>query len=471
MFKSTFFKLLLTFLVVIIIIMGLMFGMQEYFFSREYLLSRVQEIQYEAIHLANQMSEKDTLGDTSTSLDTIELISNKYDALIWVLDKEGNIIQTQKDKSDFVGKSLPAKQMNDFLYPILEGKIVTTTEFYQTQNGLPVITVGVPIFQNGVIAGAVVINTFETVLASFSRQMVSRLWFMPLIVFGVAMIFVLIASRRLTRPVKAFKRLANEAGKGNFAYRVPIKSEDTELGQIGESLNQMMEKLSKMDKLRSDFVQNASHELKAPITVISGYSQALMDSSLTEDKRQEYLDIIQGETRRMSELIGGMMTLSQIETGNQKLNREHFNINDLISRMILSFELEIEKKQLEVEVHYESDVLEVYADQAKIEQVVVNLLQNALKYTREKDSIIVTTKQVKAKAYVEIKDTGIGIEKKEIGSIFDRFYTVDKAKTPGKGGSGIGLSLVKKILQLHGSQINVESQPGAYSRFWFYLDM
>ncbi|MBQ9625355.1 MAG: ATP-binding protein, partial [Clostridia bacterium] len=186
---------------------------------------------------------------------------------------------------------------------------------------------------------------------------------------------------------------------------------------------------------------------------------------------KEYLNIILNETDRMKDLIEDMMSLSKIESGNEPLNKEHFNINDMLSRNLLAFEFEIEKKRLEINVNYEEDSLTVVADKAKIEQVVINLLQNAIKYTREGDKIIITTRQVKAKAYIEIMDTGIGIAKKDLENIFDRFYTVDKAKTPGKSGNGIGLSLVKKILELHESEIYAESEEGKYTKFYFYLDM
>lgn len=470
--KSVFTRLLLTYMLVIIMIMGVLVTTQASTFSKEYMDSRINELEEEASFLAKQIQENQATSTNQTYIPSVELLTKKYDALVWVLDTNGKVIMTQKQHEEFLGKVLPDDQIKSFLNPVIGGEIKVSTKLYSDSSSKnPVISVGAPIYKNDdTISSAVIIHVPETMLSSFSSKVNTRLFEAFLISIFVALVFVVLVSRTFTKPLGQIYQLAKQAEMGNFAYRVNITS-DSEFKQIGDRLNKMMARLAKTEHLRTDFVQNASHELKAPITVISGYCQAMSDSHLPEEKRQEYIKIIKNETERMDTLINGLMHLSRIESGSEQLNLEHFNINDLISQKVLSFEFEIRKKNMDVELNYESDKLEVIADKAKIERVLINLIQNAIKYTSEGDSLIITTKQIKAKAYIEIKDTGVGIDQGEIDNIFERFYTVDKAKTPGKTGTGIGLSLVKRILQLHNSDIYVESVKGEYSKFYFYLDM
>lgn len=470
MFKSVFTRLLVTFLFIIFIILGILVTMQSTMFSREYMNSRIAEVKEEAVFLAQQLQNNRTLHTDQTYLTSIELLTKKYDALVWVLDSGGKVVMTQKQYEEFLNRVLPEDQISSFVQPILGGEVVVSTGLYQ--GGDPkktVISVGAPVYENSVVIGAVVIHVPETMLSSLASKVNERIFQATLICGIVALFFVVIASRMFTQPLRQLNELARQAELGNFSYRANIKGE-SEFTQMGNRLNKMMSRLGKTERLRSDFIQNASHELKAPITVISGYSQALLEE-LPDEKKQEYVSIILDETNRMDGLISNLMHLSRMESGSETLNRERFNLNDLISQKVLSFELEIEKKNLQLELNYAQEKLEVVADKAKIDRVLTNLIQNALKYTMEGDGLIITTRQVRAKAYIEIKDTGIGVDKNDIENIFDRFYTVDKAKTPGKSGSGIGLSLVKRILQLHGSDIFVESVKGEYTKFYFYLDM
>lgn len=473
MFKTFFSKVILTFTLVVVVVIASLVYTQHYYYTSLYTENVLTEMESEAEELASKLVQYSIHQNYSHERDFVEsmdFVSRKYNALIWIMDVEGNILYSKGGDGNFEGKKIPRAAMSEYLESVLKGNVIRTTDFFTNSNNETVISICVPVKIGDAVKTIVVVNAHIASLSGFTKTISRSMWLVPFVAFFIAALFVVLASSFITKPLNELNKLAIEAGKGNFNYRYDINSE-TEIGHIGENLNKMMSRLSKMEKFSNDFVQNASHELKAPITVISGYCQALMDNELDESKRQEYLGIILDETDRMKQLIETLMSLSKIESGNDVLNKEHFNINDVLSRNLLAFEIEIEKKGLDINVDYESDVLEVCADKAKIEQVVINLIQNAIKYTEEHDSISITTKQVKAKAYIEIVDTGIGIDEKDLDSIFDRFFTVDKAKTPGKTGSGIGLSLVKRILELHDSKIHVDSRKGEYTKFYFYLDM
>lgn len=473
MFKSFLSRVIVTFTLIVVIIITSMVLVQNYYYTNLYTQNVIEEIETETTGLAVKVGkyyDNNSYGAQVRYTEAMEFLSSKYNALIWVVDTQGNIVESKGAESSFAGYRIPESMVGKYITPALTGRTVRTTDFFQAEKDDPIVTIFVPVEASDGVVAVLAVNAHVANLSSFTKTISQSMWMIPFIAFFISAVFVYLASTFISRPLNELNKLAMEAGKGNFNYRYDINSK-TEIAHIGENLNKMMSRLSKMEKFRSDFVQNASHELKAPITVISGYCQALMDDDMDREKQKEYLHIILSETDRMKQLIETLMSLSRIESGNDTLNKEHFNINDVLSRNLLAFEIEIEKKNLDIEVNYENDKLEVCADKAKIEQVVINLLQNAIKYTREDDKIIITTRQVKAKAYIEIMDTGIGIEKKEMDNIFDRFYTVDKAKTPGKSGSGIGLSLVKKILELHDSHIYVDSVKDEYTKFYFYLDM
>lgn len=473
MFKSFFSKLTVTFTIIIVLVITSIVYFQNYYFTSMYLSSTIEDIVEESINLSEEVTGAKSFHDAQEKYeDNIDFLAKKYNALILVTDTKGNILDVQQGHENFTNKQIPNKVFMKYITPLIEGqgKYIVSFEMFTVDEDNQVLTIGVPVFANGKIVGIVLTNVYVSSIVNVTKSITQNLWLVPVVALFISILLVYLASRFISNPLNELNKLAKEASRGNFNYRIDVNS-DTEIGHIGENMNKMMNRLGQMDHFRSDFVQNASHELKAPITVISGYSQALKDDSITVEKRHEYLDIILNETDRMKQLIETLMNLSKIESGNMSLNKEHFNINDLISRKLIAFEIEIEKKELEIEVNYEEDNLQVYADKAQIEHVIVNLIQNAIKYTENGDKLIITTKQVKAKAYIEIMDTGIGMEEKDLESIFDRFYTVDKAKTPGKTGSGIGLSLVKKILEIHDSQIKVESKKDEFSKFYFYLDM
>ena len=465
MFKTFLSKIILTFTIVVSVVIAFMVYLQNYYYTGLYTEAVLKYIETEAKELSVKLTYYEHDPDVVFYADYVksaELISGKYNALIWILDINGNILESVGGNISFEEKKNPDVDMITYLDTVLRGNIMRTTEFFSS-DGEVINSICVPVFYGERIGAILVVNAkVDNIFAG--------LWKIPFIVFFMAVWLVVLASVFISKPLYKLNKLSIEARKGNFNYRYDINSQ-TEIGHIGENFNIMMDKMSKMEQFSSDFVQNASHELKAPITVISGYCQALMDDSFEEHKRKEYLGIILGETDRMKQLIETLISLSKIESGNDVLNKEHFNINDVLSRNLLAFEIEIEKKALKISVNYEHNTLEVCADKAKIEQVITNLIHNAIKYTDENDSISIMTKQVEAKAYIEIMDTGIGIEQKDIDNIFDRFYTVDKAKTPGTSGSGLGLSLVKRILELHDSKIYVESNKGEYTKFYFYLDM
>ncbi len=226
--------------------------------------------------------------------------------------------------------------------------------------------------------------------------------------------------------------------------------------------------LRKLETVRNDFVANVSHELRTPLTSIIGYVDTLLDNDIDDPEiREKFLKIVKTEADRLSILIKDLLNLSKIEGSSPDLKAE--NLNKIIDKTVNLLTDKAEKKDIVIEKEIEADLPPVYMVKEQIEQVMINLIDNAIKYTRDNGKIKVAAYKKNDIIYVEVEDNGIGIPEEEKDRIFERFYRVDKARSRSLGGTGIGLSIVRNIIKQHGSEINLESREGRGTKFIFYL--
>ncbi|MDD5347652.1 MAG: ATP-binding protein, partial [Candidatus Omnitrophica bacterium] len=229
--------------------------------------------------------------------------------------------------------------------------------------------------------------------------------------------------------------------------------------------------IRRLETIRSDFVANVSHELKTPLTSIKGFVETLAEGAL-EDKAnaRHFLSIIQEHADRLNNLINDLLDLSYLESKEIVVAKEELSLKNLIDRVVSGFQSQARKKTVQV-YNEVSDKVRVRADRAKLEQVLTNLVDNAIKFNKEKGSIRILSSQDAAGVRVAIEDTGLGIPAKDIPRIFERFYRVDKARSRELGGTGLGLSIVKHIVELHAGSVGVESTEGLGATFWFILPL
>jgi two-component system phosphate regulon sensor histidine kinase PhoR len=227
--------------------------------------------------------------------------------------------------------------------------------------------------------------------------------------------------------------------------------------------------IRKLERVRSDFVANVSHELKTPLTSIKGFVETLIEGAL-EDKEnaRHFLQIIQEHTDRLNNLINDLLDLSYLESKGIQLERQKFELRNLVNKILSGFRVQIQKRSLNINNEILPEVL-LEADRAKIEQVFTNIFDNAIKFNRENGGIRIYSQELDGKVKVTIEDSGPGIPSRDIPRIFERFYRVDKARSREMGGTGLGLAIVKHIVELHGGSVGVESIEGLGSKFWFIL--
>jgi signal transduction histidine kinase len=297
----------------------------------------------------------------------------------------------------------------------------------------------------------------------------SRKVFIPLILtvaFAAALVFVL--SRHIVKPIRNISFGAMELARGNYDWRVKPTTRD-EIGELAVAFNRMAEELKLQDGLRNTFVANVSHELRTPLASVQGFIQGMLDGAIEQEDRDKYLEVVLGETKRMSTLITDLLSLAKIESGKFPMEYSEFDINELLRRGLLMFEQRIEAKNIDVDVNLCEEKINVWADEDRISQVITNLIDNAVKFSGENGKLKVWTFCTENKVHVNIADTGIGIPADDQPYVFERFFKVDKSHSQGTPGTGIGLSIVKRIIAQHGETIGLQSQEGQGTTFTFTL--
>ncbi len=256
--------------------------------------------------------------------------------------------------------------------------------------------------------------------------------------------------------------------KGNFSVRLKSKKKD-EVGELITSFNHMATELEQIDNMREDFVSNVSHEIQSPLTSIRGFTKAIRDDVIPKKDQHEYLDIIYQETERLSRLSENLLRLASLDSEQHPYHPVTYRLDEQLRRTVVATEPQWKKKSLQIHLDLES--IEVFADQDLLDQVWLNLMTNAIKYSSLNGEIEIYLSRDADEVKVTIKDTGKGIPKDAIPHLFERFYKVDKARSRTVQGNGLGLSIVKKILTIHGCLIDVVSEEGVGSTFMINISV
>jgi len=291
--------------------------------------------------------------------------------------------------------------------------------------------------------------------------------YLLIILAGVAIISFLIAGY-ITRPIKELTAVIRKMSQGHLDQRVKIKG-GGELRELGEAFNIMSEKLENLDRARNEFVSNASHELKTPLSAIKVLAESLLHmGGDIPDIYTEFLTDINKEIDRLNAIISDLLTHVSLDSKSTSLVKQPLDLAELVEKTVKSLKVLAEKKNISLDMNLESP-LEMMGDRAKLQQVVTNLVDNAIKYTPEGGRVMVDVYRGKNEAVLKVSDTGIGIPAEAIPKIFDRFFRVDKARSRATGGTGLGLSIAHRIILLHNGTVHVESKEGKGTTFYVHF--
>lgn len=261
------------------------------------------------------------------------------------------------------------------------------------------------------------------------------------------------------KPLRIFRAFSREVGQGNFSKRVPIDTSD-EIGELADAFNKMAESLEEQDERKKEFLSNVAHELRTPLTYIGGYTQILLDKAYSsKEEERNHLLLIDKESKRMQKLIHDLLQLNQLESQQLTLEKEPIAFSQLILDSLELFTPSLTKRNITIQTKLDDDII-IMGDSNRLQQVLYNVIDNAVKYSYENGEIRITSYHNGDRAIVTIADDGIGIPKKDIDQIGERFYRTDKSRSRKTGGTGLGLSIVKEIAALHDGTMEIQSEEG-----------
>ena len=432
----------------------------------DYLISEAEDIAYLAAGL-NGTGIGSLWGDpTQESMNAkAEKVNREFGAYIAVVDRFGNVMDNVRtaysEDPEFV-KSLSGEDVTEALRKVLSGE---TIRIRMNQGEAPTFTVGVPFVMNGTVTGAVFIQTRAQRIESGVERI---LWTIVPVLLGVLVLSglgIFLSVRMAMRPLKKMTAAAGSIAEGDFDVRVDEEKGGRELKEVSRAFNTMTKKLQGVEEGRREFVSNVSHELRSPITSIHGFAEGMADGVIPPEEHPKYLRLVADESQRMSTLVNDLLALSRLERDDAVPEMTVFDINEMLRRAIIQRMNDLETRKIEISCEPETDPCPVRADRDRIEQVIINLLDNAIKFTPDGGKITLASRVRGDKAEITVSDNGPGVAEEDRDKIFDRFFTADRAHTAGKG-TGLGLSICKRIMDMHGQSLRLlDTESGAAFRF------
>ena len=332
------------------------------------------------------------------------------------------------------------------------------------------LSVLAPITSSYMVKGYVVILCDMNDIQASCNSMLNISYITLVILLLLSLIILIFFTEIVYIPLRKITYATEQYAAGNMHYEFQVESED-EIGYLAACLNYMASQIASAEDDQKKFVANVSHDFRSPLTSIRGYLEAMIDGTIPPEMHEKYLGIVLNETERLTKLTNSLLTLNNLNTKGILLDRTDFNINKVIRNTAASFEGTCLKKTIAIELILTGDEMYVNADMGKIQQVLYNLIDNAIKFSHHDSVIKIETSVKKSKLFISVKDTGIGIPKDDLKLIWDRFYKSDLSRGRDKKGTGLGLSIVKEIINCHGEHINVISTEGVGSEFIFSLPL
>lgn len=407
------------------------------------------------------------------------LAANDESLIIFIVNYDGEVIQfggtsesdlSSESKPDENGKFVIDKSVELLLE---EGNIVSSTD---TMNGFFKdihAYYAIPVFAQRDYIGAVFACSSETgtdelVLTMNRTVLMSVLW-----IILATLVAVYFISERLTAPIKEMSTAAKSFAAGQFDARIDVVGQD-EIAELATAFNNMAASLQTNEDLRRTFLANVSHDLRTPMTTISGFIDGILDGAIPEEQHEYYLGVIATEVRRLSRLVSQLLDISRLEAGERQFNMQAYDICEQAREILIGNIQRIEDKNLDVEFECENENMFVEADKDAIHQILYNICDNAIKFSRDGGKYKISIKEVKDRdklIRISVYNEGEGIPSEDLPYVFDRFYKSDKSRGMDKTGVGLGLYIARTIIEAHRQRIWAESESGKWCKFTFTLPM
>lgn len=411
-------------------------------------------------YAADLYNNEATLESVKDQLDALDTYMN---ATIWIINPSGRMILDSSAPFNVETEIV----IENFDPTVTAGSYYTVGNFFNTfeEN---VLSVFAPITTDYRVKGYVVIHCAMSTIEAEANSLLNISYLMLVILFLLSLIILIFFTEIVYIPLRKITEATEQYASGNMHYEFSVESED-EMGYLAASLSYMANEIARSEDDQKKFVANVSHDFRSPLTSIRGYLEAMIDGTIPPEMYDKYLNIVLNETDRLTKLTNSLLTLNNLNTNGMMLNKTDFDINRTIRNVAASFEGTCRQKMIAIELVLTGDEMYVVADMDKIQQVLYNLLDNAIKFSHHNSIIKMETTEKRNKIFVSVKDSGIGIPKDDLKLIWDRFYKSDLSRGKDKKGTGLGLSITKEIIQAHGEHINVISTEGVGTEFIFSL--
>ena len=471
MFKSSFSKYLTAFIIIILVSFFLLSGIITSMLRTQMLSDKKDKLEISTSIIADHFEENNvddleeyiTFPEGSFPVALLPLINFDYDFNILITDATGRVLLSTLVKSDGEHPSVledlgvvdvsefENTEMNGDDYLVYEGVLSGITEDNSLTYGKPVTHDGETI---GYVFTLVSLAKDDRIISITRRTVVNcSIWIML-----AAVIATYFITERIMHPLKTMTRVTKKFGKGDFSERVEVYGND-EVAELAKAFNNMADSLDNLEKMRNSFLANVSHDLRTPMTTISGFIDGINSGAIPEDQRSHYLGVISSEVHRLSRLVTQLLDVSRLDSGDRKFTFTNFDIAEVSRLILISFEQRIDEKKINVEFNSELDEMPAYADKDAIYQVIYNLCENAIKFASLGGILRIDLECVQSKKIlITVYNEGQTITEEDAKHVFDRFYKTDKSRGLDKNGVGLGLYICKSIVEAHGEEISV--QPG-----------
>ena len=423
------------------------------------------DVYQEANLVANEYLPHYFLGQMDESAVHTQLVGMEahLDGAVWFVDREGNMI-TSAHSDGYPTAPTAIEDFNPAEIGSAKYEVGTYHDYFKED----VITVIAPVVHGYSTQGYLLIHKSMTQIGQLQITLMNAAYITLAVIYLLSFSILLGIQFIVYRPLCKITEAAKQYASGNLDYEIPVNTED-EIGYLSASLNFMSSQLRDMEDYQKKFVANVSHDFRSPLTSIKGYAEAIADGTIPPEMQQKYFNIILFEVERLTKLTGNLLELNQFEQDGLVLELADFDINHAIKDSSAAFEQRCTEKKISLNLIFSDKELFVNADINKIQQVIQNLLDNAIKFSPNDTTIEIRTAKRNHKVFISVKDHGIGIAKESQKKIWTRFYKTDDSRGKDKTGTGLGLSITKEIIEAHNENINVISTEGVGTEFIFTL--
>ncbi len=394
---------------------------------------------------------------------TIATVKQTIESDVVIVNQWGRVVQSTFEKG--VVMDLPDAAVQT----VMEGQVYRRQSVFVRGMGNS-YTVGVPIYNDNEtsVIGCVFVSARQVRVNTAMRGILMVYLLCGLGVMLIAFVVLYFITRQITRPLNEMAVAARSYAKGDFSRRISL-TPDEELSALAMTFNQMADSLDRLENMRRGFIADVSHELRTPMTTIGGFIDGILDGTIPPELEQKYLLLVSEEVKRLTRMVNNLLDVARIQSGEITYRMNPFDLTELAHRVILNLEDRIREEEIKLTLQLPEESVYAVGDHDAIHRVVYNLMDNAVKFTPKGGEITVGLHRREEKLYFSVRNTGDGIPEAEVGNIFERFYKTDKSRGQNRKGVGLGLYMVKSIIDAHGEDIFVASKEGEFAEFAFTL--